>query len=764
MPQARNNPGEYIEALDPKGYISNGEITGLDGQWLVRGSQDVLIKKNRNNKVASVVTRLGYTRLGAARTNQEGTTGSIDWETNTQLKRSVRGFGNALEVWYEDAWITIKDDFTRKYFQMFPWWDANELIDILLIVNKTDEVFDWSGGIAKIASVTTNTLTKKGYLSGTTIAFVEGGASPDTITDSANGFVTAGFKAGDRIIIEGSDSNDGVYTIASVVAGTITLSGADDLNAESAGATVVVKRDGSGTWAEERFTIQQTLVTGTTYSFSNANPDKIADSANGFVSAGFKAGDTIVVRGSTDNDGMYTVTAVTAGELTLSSKDELTTEAAGDTVTIHTQKSVTIDGVEYHYEGGEDTGTLTGVSPDPSAGGVVADDIAIQTVKRHRPLALANFQLDLVSVLNNNAYFGSLRSREVYVSKVTDFRDFAKSTPRIPGEGFTLTLDSAPTGFAPDEDRMYIPGRKDDWYRVSINLSADQSTEAIVIDKLKTASGQAAVGQGAIINIKNAVAFLSFEPTVDTLGRIEDVDTTQAVPISDPIKDDLRAYDITDAHGIFWRGEIWITLPQEGKVIIYDVENTLWHAPQNLGIGRFAIIEVNGKDRLCGHSPAGNETYLLEDGFNDLGAPFKAVAAFGYENYGTRFWEKNFDELATEIYMTQSTKVSVQVLYDYEGSGEIREFEIDGSDETIAFTPVTNAGLGTSPYGSQPHGSSAEELPALSKYRVIHTTTPLDFFERQRIFISESIDARFEIIAMGENAELSDNIPSFIKK
>ncbi len=59
-------------------------------------------------------------------------------------------------------------------------------------------------------------------LTAITIAFNET-ATPDTITDSGNGFVTAGFKAGDIVTVSGSTSNDNDYTIVSVAAGTLTL-------------------------------------------------------------------------------------------------------------------------------------------------------------------------------------------------------------------------------------------------------------------------------------------------------------------------------------------------------------------------------------------------------------------------------------------------------------------------------------------------------------------------------------------------------------
>ena len=74
----------------------------------------------------------------------------------------------------------------------------------------------------------------------TTIAFSENTEAADTITDSSSLFVVAGFQAGDQITVAGSASNDGTYTIDTVVAGTITLLRRNDLTTEAAGATVTL--------------------------------------------------------------------------------------------------------------------------------------------------------------------------------------------------------------------------------------------------------------------------------------------------------------------------------------------------------------------------------------------------------------------------------------------------------------------------------------------------------------------------------------------
>ncbi len=50
----------------------------------------------------------------------------------------------------------------------------------------------------------------------------------DTITDSGNGFVTAGFSVGQTIIVEGATTagNDGQYLVTAVEAGVLTCTGA----------------------------------------------------------------------------------------------------------------------------------------------------------------------------------------------------------------------------------------------------------------------------------------------------------------------------------------------------------------------------------------------------------------------------------------------------------------------------------------------------------------------------------------------------------
>jgi len=89
-------------------------------------------------------------------------------------------------------------------------------------------------------SKTVNTVT----MTATTIAFVDGGASADTITDSGGAFVTTGFVAGLPIIVSGAgeSGNNGIFNaVGTVVAGTLTLAASDELTAEAVGESVTIR-------------------------------------------------------------------------------------------------------------------------------------------------------------------------------------------------------------------------------------------------------------------------------------------------------------------------------------------------------------------------------------------------------------------------------------------------------------------------------------------------------------------------------------------
>lgn len=90
-----------------------------------------------------------------------------------------------------------------------------------------------------------------------------------------------------------------------------------------------------GIWEQHSSTV---TMTETTIS-ALASDNSFNDSADGFVTAGFAEGDTVVVSGFTESSNNLTtgvITAITAGKMTIGGTDGdgITDEVAGDSVTI----------------------------------------------------------------------------------------------------------------------------------------------------------------------------------------------------------------------------------------------------------------------------------------------------------------------------------------------------------------------------------------------------------------------------------------------
>ena len=78
---------------------------------------------------------------------------------------------------------------------------------------------------------------KSVYITASSIACVKG--DPDTITDSNSNFVEAYFAAGMDIDIQDTINNNSVKVLATVAAGTLTLTSTNELIDEDAGITTV---------------------------------------------------------------------------------------------------------------------------------------------------------------------------------------------------------------------------------------------------------------------------------------------------------------------------------------------------------------------------------------------------------------------------------------------------------------------------------------------------------------------------------------------
>lgn len=430
-------------------------------------------------------------------------------------------------------------------------------------------------------------------------------------------------------------------------------------------------------------------------------------------------------------------------------------------------RTVTIPGYgTFTYTGGETTTTLTGLTALPA---IPVGTPAFQGVVTTTSLTgvTAGTVYDLIMTKDNHVILGSTLSSVLYGSKITDYLDYGFTTPvRTPGDGFKITVDNYSVGLTQDSDSVYLFAGFDDLYQIKFILTSDGTGESITVTKLRSGAGQAAISQSAIIPVKNGIMYITQEKTLTWLTSIQNIVTPQSLPVSDPIKADFDELDLTGASGTFFENEMWLALPAENLTYIYSFDKGLWQAPQTLPLSGFSIIanSTTGMNELYGHSNTSDETYKLNDGLTDNGVTIEFVAAFAYRQYGNRGILHGFDEYFTELYMSIPTTVVATHRYEYLGSDLIVVKNIVGTDTELAFSPNIDPSLGKENLGKSPLGSTAEEVPELSKYRHIAEMKLVDFFEHQVIYSCDSVDGQFEIIAHGPNVRPSTNYPRSIKR
>lgn len=154
------------------GYQTSTDQSNSDKRLLVAGSKNVMIDSQKK-----VRSRPGYTRLGASNSAETPVRNAWTWDTSLGQHLPQRQYDDELEVYLGtvdtvviDAWTRVSSGWsTTKMLRSITqknaggaWWDDTEKIDLQIMVNGDDNMYEWGGGVAVVDSVTAVTITKKG--------------------------------------------------------------------------------------------------------------------------------------------------------------------------------------------------------------------------------------------------------------------------------------------------------------------------------------------------------------------------------------------------------------------------------------------------------------------------------------------------------------------------------------------------------------------------------------------------------------------------
>lgn len=477
--------------------------------------------------------------------------------------------------------------------------------------------------------------------------------------------------------------------------------------------------------------------------------------------------------------GVTTAASVTSNTITKQGTSSWAEEGFYADNGAHGTRALTIKGVSYTYTGGETTLTLTGVSPDPSGAGIIAGDIAHQTpvtTSIGSMTALTLDELDLIQVFQQQLWLGSLKDQTLFVSNFQDYKDYTISAINESGFGKQFAIDAPPVALIPLENTMTVSAGFSQWYQMSLEQGTytDNTMPANpvvynidnwTVNRLKTNANASAQSQSLTNAMKNDVIFVSQEPTLDTLGRVEQIlGTVQTTNISDPIKLDFDDYDFTGGSIFYNKYFVYLSVPSLGIVRIYNIVKGYWEAPQTIPITAFYTVEGN----LYGHSSLTAESYQLFTGRADrvtstfMGNPIPCSVVFSYQNYDSPFTLKNFNKFYVEGYISSNTKLNLGITYEIDGCATDTTYEISGQGSYVCL-PSAQGSLGKESLGKIKLGGTGTDTGELPpKFRIIRTFPSTDFHEAQYSFTSSQVNSNWELLRFGPAVGASYNIPTNI--
>jgi len=684
---------------DFKGYQEKVDVTKMDPGYFIKGSQNVLIKDSR-----TVGIRRGYELVGQEnKVDLLPIRASYDFANFKGDERNLRTWGDRIEVLLDGEYKLLKDGFSSDdfYFSKQDFWDHEAKLGYAVFVNNENTIMKWNGAVAKFDSATTDTITKVGAETWAETGFEKFGRTEMQ------------FKIRN---LEGVGGKTLSVTLKEIATGVTTT---HQITTTKLGDTVLTAEDMASKW--------------------NASlPDSKANSTH--------AGNKVYVFCKKE----YLITAYTT-------TDTEYDYILPDPIVIRTPK-IEIGGTSYSYTGGHGTNVLTGVTPDPTLGGHTANDNIFQSIE-----VINNTDvLDLpdenkntaIEVFDNQLYIASSENRFVYVSEISRCDSFYFGRPkRLVGEGARFTLGGNFNAMSPREGAMYIQFGFGSWVTTQIIDSSDLSSQSLVIRLLDVNAGDGVINKRGIAPMKNKTMFISKDKAFNFIGRVENLETPQTKNISDRVKDLFSRLNFDDMDMIYHKHYIYIAVPKESMVLMYNLERQLWEAPQIMPISCFSVI--NGE--LHGHSYNTPETYKLFTGLSDNGVPIESICKFSYINSGSRTQLKKFNEMFVEGYIEEKTNLKANILLDIDGSSGERNFEIRGDNSRIMKKRnIQDSSLGKSTLGKRGLGTTDIREDKLNKFIGFKGINPEDHYEYSFEVQTNQEGADWELIAFAPATDVSE--------
>ena len=469
--------------------------------------------------------------------------------------------------------------------------------------------------------------------------------------------------------------------------------------------------------------------------------------------------DKIVLATGTDKLWMWTgafveISAYTATTVTIASGTwgEKGFPATGNIV---------VDGVSYAYTGGYDTDTLTGLTAVPAS--VVGKKAFEPVIEETLTDVDADYEIDYLGVYRNQLYLGSKTSRLVLVSSGINYKLFTIPGTRAAGDPNEFLLDDNSKGFMATKQSMLMFGANNTVMEVKYALSSDQTKEAFTVDHIINGDNQGSLSSRSRVSIGGNIYYINRDLQMAVIQITSNFSqTNEEINPSELVQNDFDSFDWEDSQMRYWRRNIVVVVPRHNVMMLFNLDQKLWQAPQifqNIDIGSVSVTKDN---RLIGHSYTKNVSYILFDETtnSDIGTAVPTVARFAYNQFGDRTMLKAFNQYYQDGYISPAGELTREILFDYNGAGGTDSQTFKGTETAYISDVQENGGLGSTPLGQTPlsgAGVGAGVASNEKRFRYADVVPLTDFYETQITYSMEVLDASWRIVAHGPNVNVQRN-------
>ena len=282
----------------------------------------------------------------------------------------------------------------------------------------------------------------------------------------------------------------------------------------------------------------------------------------------------------------------------------------------------------------------------------------------------------------------------------------------------------------------------DDWFKYEKLIEINAYDLWVSVEKIDVAERKGALPR-AVAKLVEDTVFLSQGKTLEKITDQEIIQIDKMKLMSDNVDSMLLRFNLGGARLHYSNRFLSITLPEEGKMIMYDNIEDGFQPPQNIGIT--SLNYVGGE--LVGHSNATNTSFKMYTGRRDLatagkpatGVPVEGKIAFGFNGDEHEFYSKMFSMIALQGRLTPTTKISVETEYEENGANLKEEYSFTG-ESAFTFTVTDDASLATSPFGSVPFAGAKIGETDLERFFAYKKLSRISYLEFRPIITITAVD------------------------